>query len=233
MMEEQLHSRIPEPEFMDPDEVRHFMRNNEVIFGPDRQYELVLEWIKNSGVRNGMKILDIGCGTANIAIYMAMFLPRSTIMAVDGDQRMVDRAKMLVDRYHLNHRVIVRKAHLPNDRPLERHEYFDFVFSRSTLHHFAESQSFWNAIRDNVKPSGAIMVYDLQRPESEVRAQELVHDSTVPEGLRSAYFASFMSAYRIEEVVLQIRQTGLGGMRILDFGGHHLLVYRRHSGARI
>jgi cyclopropane fatty-acyl-phospholipid synthase-like methyltransferase len=228
-MEDHLLDRVPEPEFMSSDEVLHFIRNNEMIFGPDKQHELVLEWIVNSGIQNGMKILDIGCGTANLSIYMALFLPKSIIVAIDGDDRMVGRAKALVDHCCLSHRVIVRKAHIPHERFLEKQEYFDFVFSRSTLHHFAESQAFWKTIKENVKPDGAIMVYDLQRPEDETKAQELAQKFNSPEGLRSAYFASYMSAYRFEEVVTQIQQAGLKGTRILDFGGHHLLVYRKHT----
>jgi len=138
--------RIPEPELMDEKEaalaydaadfsqpheafVDHFAR----LF-PDFQTGLVL---------------DLGCGTGDIAMRFATRYPKTTVIALDGARAMLEIAKLNITQYHLNDRIQLVHAYLPMKGlalPL-----FDAVICNSLLHHLANPLILWQTIAKNTK----------------------------------------------------------------------------------
>lgn len=202
--------RVPELAMMAAQEEMQYIRNNAFLFDT---HPLVREFVDLCpGFPDGpVKILDIGCGVANMAAQFALAVPEAAIVGVDTSPTMVSHGRLLVDHFGLGQRVSVRLAHLPDGDFGEPPNSFDLVFARSVLHHFADPMGFWEVVRRYSKPDAALFVLDLLRPPSAARLNELVwqrfEDNMSP--IRQAYHMSLLASHTLDEVVAQLEAAGL------------------------
>lgn len=58
-------------------------------------------------IREGARVLDLGCGPGRLAIPLASGLPSATVIGVDISRRMLDKARALRDGYQLENCVLL------------------------------------------------------------------------------------------------------------------------------
>ncbi len=176
-------------------------------------------------VAPGSKVLDLGCGPADISIRFARAHPGVEVHGVDGAPAMLQEGERLLARAGLAGRVRLVHGVLPGCRPPSPP--YDVLISNSLLHHLPDPQVLWQAILCWGRPGGRVFVMDLLRPESRQEALRLVdrYAAGEPEILRRDFFHSLLAAWRPEEVRLQLRRAGLGHLAVERVSDRHLIVY--------
>ena len=214
--------RIPEPELMDdPEQVRAYAAAD--FSEPHRAF--VERFAQCFPRHRPRRVLDLGCGAADITIRFARAYPGCELTGVDGAPAMLELAREAITRVDLDHRAHLRAVRLP-DTMLAQHA-FDTVISNSLLHHLVDPQVLWRAVVDSAAPGAAVFIMDLRRPDTREQAGRLVQEysGNEPEILRRDFFNSLLAAYRPEEIAAQLACANLSCLRVEAVGDRHVVVY--------
>ncbi len=174
------------------------------------------------------RVLDLGCGPADISLRFAHAFPGTEVHALDGSEAMLDHARRALERTpELAPRVQLLCTTLPsadiNDGA------YDIVLSNSLLHHLHDPAVLWETIKGAAKREATVLVMDLFRPPSMAAAAALVaaHAGSAPEVLRRDFHNSLLAAFTPEEVEEQLIIVGLAQLRVERVSDRHLTVSGR------
>jgi SAM-dependent methyltransferase len=214
--------RIPEPELMDD------LEQARAYAGADfsEPHQAFVERFAQCFPRHRpRRVLDLGCGAADVTIRFARAHPGCDLTGVDGAPAMLALAQEAVTRAGLADRVQLREVRLP-DKTLAQHA-FDTLISNSLLHHLADPQVLWRAVADCAEPGAAVFIMDLRRPDTREQAGRLVQEYSAnePEVLRRDFFNSLLAAYRPGEIAAQLARIDLSGLQVEAVGDRHVVVY--------
>lgn len=174
------------------------------------------------------RMLDLGCGPADIPIALADAYRKIEIEAVDGAEAMLVLARAAVAaEAAVSDRITLHQRRLPTtDLPAG---HYDALLSNSLLHHLQDPQDLWLTLAHCARPGARVLVMDLKRPDSELAADILVetHALDAPEVLRRDFHNSLLAAYTPDEVRGQLHQAGLDGLEVLEVSDRHLAVMGR------
>lgn len=207
--------RVLEPELMDtPEEALAYdvMDHREVnrIFVDD-----LLEALgpQIQGASSMLKILDLGAGTAQIPIELCHSTSRTSVVAVDAADHMLQLARRNIEVAGLNDRITLLLADAKQS--LGDDNLFDCVMSNSIIHHLPEPLSCLTEAIRATKPGGRLFFRDLVRPESEAELDRLVelyapHAESSPQAnhQRLLFAASLHAALTLSEVRDLVCQLG-------------------------
>ena len=178
------------------------------------------------------RVLDLGCGPADISIRFARAFPNCEVEGVDGADEMLAYGIKVVAAAGLSKRIELWHCYLPNIE-LEQQQ-FDAVISNSLLHHLKDPMTLWQTIRACAKQNsdaGAdvgtpVFVMDLMRPKNEVEVAHLVDQYVAdePDVLRHDFYHSLFAAYRVNEVRAQLDVAGLNTLTVEAVSDRHLVV---------
>lgn len=231
-MSRPLSARIPEPALMD-DHVQA-RAYSEADFGVPHQafVDTVVERFGDlvdlpTVLGRPGRLLDLGCGPADVTVRLARALPGWRVDGVDGAAAMLafGRTRVAVagldDRVHLHHRLLP-DPYLPVAT-------YDLVVATSVLHHLDHPSVLWHAAARSARPGAVIAVHDLRRPATTGEAAALVerHAADEPDVLRHDFLHSLYAAYTIDEVREQLRAAELDHATVEPVGDRHLLVTGR------
>jgi len=105
-------------------------------------------------------ILEVGCGPGHLATQLAQ-IPGATVTATDIDPKMIERAVANAERtlpVAAQPRFEAADvAHLPFED-----DSFDLVVSTFSMHHWADPEAGLAEIARVLKPSGAVLIWDLE-----------------------------------------------------------------------
>ncbi len=174
------------------------------------------------------RLLDLGCGPADIPLTLVHRHPTLQIDALDGAQAMLDlaREKLAADTA-AGKRVHLMCEYLPC--PHLREQSYDIVASNSLLHHLVDPAVLWQTVARCARPGASVMIMDLARPASELAVDALVETYAMgePEVLRRDFRHSLFAAYTPVEVEEQLLAAGLHGFRVAMVSDRHLAVSGR------
>ena len=121
-----------------------------------RRAEFHLMWPAKQP-RAGLEILIAGCGTSQAARY-ALREPDARIVAIDVSDTSLRHTRELQRKYNLEN---LELHQLPIERVHEFGRSFDLVVCTGVLHHLSDPDCGLRALRDVLRPSGAmrLMVY--------------------------------------------------------------------------
>ena len=175
---------------------------------------LIEEFQRHFGKLRQGRVLDLGCGTADIAVRLAAACPDITVVGIDGSPAMLELGRGYVQANDLAARVELRLAYLPH-AGLEIGR-FDAVVANSLLHHLADPADLWRTIRSCAQPGAPVMVVDLIRPADPEEARALVemHAGRGHPLVQQDFFNSLCAAYTVEEVRHQLHEEGLTEMQV-------------------
>ncbi|MDT8408556.1 MAG: class I SAM-dependent methyltransferase [Wenzhouxiangellaceae bacterium] len=202
-----LLTRVPEPELMDSAEQVAAYAGADFNESNQAFVDHLIDCCQPQPSHG--RLLDLGCGPADICIRLAQALPGWTIEGIDAGANMLASARSRVADAGLAKRIVLREVHLPD--PLLAQQDFNCVVSNSLLHHLPDPQTLWQSIAQAAAPDAWVQVMDLQRPQNPAQAHALVEQyaGAEPEVLRLDFHNSLNAAWRVDEVRDQLRQAGL------------------------
>lgn len=173
------------------------------------------------------RVLDLGCGPADIALRFARAYRRCTVLGVDAADAMLRHGRAAAAGAGLTERVSLVRGYLPEVRLPARD--FDTVISNSLLHHLRDPQSLWATLAASAAPGAAVFVMDLMRPADRAAAQALVadHAGGEPEILKRDFYHSLLAAYTRDELRAQLARAGLGEFKVQAVSDRHLIAWGR------
>lgn len=214
--------RFPEPELMDdPGQAEAYAMAD---FSEPHQAFVSHFARLFPGFRSG-RVLDLGCGAADVTIRFARAYPEATLEGVDGAQAMLALGRAAAEKSGVGGRVALRLLRLPDARLAGSG--YDAIISNSLLHHLADALVLWRTVAAAGRPGAPVLAMDLLRPVSEDAARKLVeaHAADAPPILQRDFFNSLRAAYRPEEVTAQLGAAGLGRFRVDVVSDRHWLAW--------
>ena len=193
--------RVLEPELMeDARQARAYARADFA----DVNQGFVDRFLEGSPDLVAGRVLDCGCGPADIPIRMARARPGITVAAVDGSAAMLREAQQAIAAAGTMGRVRLLRARI-QDLPF-RAQSFDAVISNSLLHHLRHPGVFWREVLRMGQPRAAVMVMDLVRPESPILARDIVDAAAGDEDplLKEDFYRSLLASFTVAEVRAQL-----------------------------
>lgn len=215
--------RIPEPDLMDDDEQARayaFADFEEPHEGFVRAFQRAFPDVTAPG-----RVLDLGCGPADVCVRFARAFPTCRVDGVDGAEAMLRYGRERLAREGLAERITLHRAYLPHDE-LAAGAY-DVVLSNSLLHHLEDPAVLWQAVRRTASAGARVFIMDLMRPADEETALAFVdtYAKGEPAVLQKDFHASLLAAYTLEEVREQLAAAGLAELQVKAESDRHLLVY--------
>jgi ubiquinone/menaquinone biosynthesis C-methylase UbiE len=173
------------------------------------------------------RVIDLGCGSADISIRFAKAFPECRIDAVDGAEQMLKQAKSVLRNAHLQGRISLIKTTLQEMR-LPRDDYA-VIICNSLLHHLHDPGVLWNCIK-NIAGESIVFIMDLMRPQTMQDVERLVdvYAAKEPEILRRDFHHSLCAAFRPEEIKTQLIDAKLEELKVEIVSDRHLNIYGRY-----
>ncbi len=218
--------RRPEPELMEGAE-QAFAYAQADFSESNGLFIKLLERLE-PGPLKAARVLDLGCGPADIVIRFLRAYPQAQCDALDGSAAMLEHARSALEQLPgLVPRCRLLCHSLPCDELPRTH--YDVILSNSLLHHLHDPQVLWRTVREVAKPGALVLVMDLMRPASAGWAEALVatYMADAPEVLRSDFRNSLFAAFEPQEVVEQLRDAGLAELEVGVVSDRHLAVSGR------
>jgi 2-polyprenyl-3-methyl-5-hydroxy-6-metoxy-1,4-benzoquinol methylase len=174
---------------------------------------------------HGGRMIDLGCGPADISIRFARAFPDATIVGVDASGAMLEFGRRHIAQAGLESRITLEKRLLPDPAMATRS--FDAVVCNSLLHHIADPLTLWGTVKACAKPGSPVFVVDLLRPSDEETAIRLVdrHAADAPSVLRRDFLASLHAAYTLDEVRGQLVKAGLADFALDQTDELHFIAW--------
>ena len=215
-------NRVLEPEVMaDPRQALAYARAN---FG-DVNQRFVDGLLSRYPELARARVIDLGCGSADIPLRLAAALPDAQVVAIDASLAMLAHGQETTRGRRL--RVGLVGARLPWLPFADRG--FDAVISNSLLHHLAQPAVLWSDVRRLLDSGGVVHVMDLFRPGSVDEAHAVVEAAAGDEDaiLKDDFFNSLLAAFTPDEVREQLATAGLGHLECVVISERHVLVTGR------
>jgi cyclopropane fatty-acyl-phospholipid synthase-like methyltransferase len=197
--------RILEPELMDDPKQAEayahadFAEENQGFV--DRFKEYFPEFLQG-------RVLDFGCGPADIPIRFATLYPACHIIGIDASAPMIQLGEQAVKQAGLADRITLRCERFEE---IAGARIIDAAISNSLLHHLPNPLQFWQKLRQLVKSGAPVLVMDLLRPDSPEAAQAIVdqYAANEPDILRRDFYNSLLAAFTEDEIGAQLARMNL------------------------
>jgi len=130
------------------------------LLGADRERAVAIEY---AGLKNGDKVLDIGCGTGTLAVLIKRLYPQVEVAGLDPDPKALGRARRKAERAD----VAVQFEQGFADKMNHGSASFDVVLSSFMFHHLKpeEKVGTLREVRRVLKPGGRLLLLDFDVPE--------------------------------------------------------------------
>ena len=197
--------RVLEPELMDdPEQARAYARADfagENQWFVDRFREYFPDFTEG-------RVLDLGCGPADIPLRFVKLYPACRVIGVDASAPMIQLGEQAVKQAGLAARITLRCERFEE---IAGANIAEAAISNSLLHHVPNPLQFWHKLRQLVKPGSPVLVMDLLRPESPEEAWAIVDRYAVgePEILQRDFYNSLLAAFTEDEVTSQLARMNL------------------------
>jgi ubiquinone/menaquinone biosynthesis C-methylase UbiE len=172
-------------------------------------------------------VVDVGTGTARIAIELARAAPGCRIVATDLAEQMLIVARRNVESAGLGDRIALLRVDAKGSA-LESAS-FDAVISNSIVHHIPEPRSVFAEMLRLRAPGGLLFVRDLERPSSDRALAELVrtYASEDTPRQRALFEASLRAALTVDEVAEIAASFGLDRRAVTRTSDRHWTLVDR------
>lgn len=120
--------------------------------------------VDQAGIRPGYRILEIGCGTGNLALLVKRLCPGAEVVGLDPDPKALARAKRKAERKGL---ALDLGRGFAEELPYADAS-FDRVLSAFMFHHLGpdEKAETLSEVRRVLKPGGSLHLLDLVEEET-------------------------------------------------------------------
>ncbi len=211
--------RVPEPELMD--DLAQAQAYASADFAEVNQ-GFTSTFLEHFPAFRSGRLLDLGCGPADIPIRLCQALPKLHITAVDGAANMLKLGQDAAQAAGVQDRLQLVHAYLPAPLPGP----FDALISNSLLHHLPDPHVLWDSVARHSAPGAPILVMDLRRPPDAEAAKALVQQYAdgEPDLLRRDFLLSLHAAFTVPEIEAQLARAGLSHLQVSTPSDRHVLV---------
>ncbi|RMH22387.1 MAG: class I SAM-dependent methyltransferase [Gammaproteobacteria bacterium] len=174
--------------------------------------------------RKSEKVMDLGCGPADITVRFAKAFPQTRIIGLDGAEEMLKLGENRLQTSGLSHRITL----IQDTLPLHDSSYpCDTLISNSLLHHLLDPMTLWETIVNICEKGSTLFIMDLMRPDDELTARQMVtqYAAKEPEILQQDFYHSLLAAYTPAEIEVQLDKAGLTHLQIEAVSDRHLIVH--------
>ncbi|MCD0463426.1 class I SAM-dependent methyltransferase [Roseiconus lacunae] len=212
--------RTLEPEAMDAaEEVREYEKMNHEAVNNAFVDDL------KAGGPVGPKVMDLGCGTGEIAILLCQRLEDVQVMGVDLSVEMLEAARIEIELGGVQGRVFLEHA---DCKSLDHFEpgSSDTVISNTVLHHIADPEPFLRCAVHVLAPGGRLFLRDLVRPADEASVEALValHGEGETEYAQQLLRQSLHAALTIAEIQELAQPLGIPASAINATSDRHWTI---------
>jgi ubiquinone/menaquinone biosynthesis C-methylase UbiE len=124
--------------------IRRWLQNPRKILGPY--------------IKEGMTVLDVGCGPGFFTIEMARMVGKSgRVIAADMQEGMLQKVKEKIKKTELEERILLHKC---GENNIRVSELVDFVMMFYMVHEVPNKEHFFNEIRAILKPNGQVLIVE-------------------------------------------------------------------------
>lgn len=160
-------------------------------------------------VREGLKTVDLGCGTGELTRKLADRLPNCQMWGIDNSPEMLSRAvKQAREGVRFELQTVEDFAAASDE--------WDLIFSHATLHWIADHRTLMPALMAKVRPGGQIAV---QMPSNFNHiAQRLVVDIALEEPFRTALngFVRYSPVLPIDDYAEMLFAAGFENISVFE-----------------
>lgn len=171
------------------------------------------------------RVLDLGCGPADVSVRFARVYPHCHIDAVDGAAAMLHYARQRIHHSNLLNRISLIHESLPSTIKLR--DQYPVIISNSLLHHLADPSTLWDTVAVKCAAGGSVFIMDLMRPASLEQAKRFVeiYASKEPEILQHDFYYSLLASHRPDEIKLQLADADLDWLQVKAITDRHLIIF--------
>jgi len=129
----------------------------------DDAEDIMLEiYCKRSKIKDGMNILDIGCGWGSLSLYLAKKYPNSKITGVSNSSSQKEFINSLASKRGLKNLTIITK----DINEFDTKDDFDRIISIEMFEHTKNTKKLMNLINDWLKPEGLFFMHVFAHKEN-------------------------------------------------------------------
>jgi ubiquinone/menaquinone biosynthesis C-methylase UbiE len=211
--------RVTEPELMDDEQ--QSLAYAQADFSTSNQ--LYVDSLVRDFPDHLRRVVDIGCGPADVVIRLAKAAPQASITALDGSAPMIALGRTAARAAGVDTRITLLHSRIPGPPPASHA--FEAVLSKDLLHHLPDPGVLWNEVIRLGRPGAAVYVMDLVRPDSEDTARAMVQEGAGSEHpiLQHDFYQSLLAAFTMDEVRAQVAAAGLD-LTVSPIGVRHMLI---------
>jgi ubiquinone/menaquinone biosynthesis C-methylase UbiE len=216
-------ARIESAELETPDEIDAFIDSRTLEY-PTKIEDAFVERALGLGLDGGM-ILDVGTRVGLIPLKILWQNQNFYAIGLDASGAMIERARETAAAWGLEDRAFFQVGDARKMRL--KTAYFDLVICDSTLHMFEEPLSVLHEINRVLKPKGALLIRDLQRP-SRLQMKRKIEEHAGRYGARMRHHvaAALRAAFTRDEIEGLIEASGLERLRFVSTDEDHFLIER-------
>ncbi|MBT4267483.1 MAG: class I SAM-dependent methyltransferase [Deltaproteobacteria bacterium] len=124
--------------------IRRWLQNPKKILGPY--------------IKEGMTVLDLGCGPGFFSIEMAQMVGKSgRVIASDLQEGMLQKVRAKIEGTELQQRI---NLHQCKENKIGLTDNADFVLAFFMLHEVSDQEGLFNEIRTILKPTGHLLIVE-------------------------------------------------------------------------
>ena len=217
-------SRIASPEEDSLEDIHAFMESRALEYPSQLEDDFVKRAL-SLGVESGM-VLDVGARVGLIPLKILWQNENFYAIGIDRSAAMIERARETANAWELGDRAFFQVGDARRMR--FKKAYFDLVVSDCSLHRFDDAGAVLAEINRVLKPRGALLIRDFQRPAwwsigKRVDQQNARHGGQ----MRAQFEAAMRAAYSPMELGQALRESGLLGTQIVDTDSNYVMIERR------
>ena len=176
------------------------------------------------GVEGGM-ILDVGTRVGLIPLKILWQNENFYAIGMDQSTAMIERARETAAAWNLGDRAFFQVGDARKMR--FKTAYFDLVISDSSLHVFDNPISVLAEINRVLKPKGALLIRDFERPSRFEMGRRIAECSErYGERMRQYIETAMRAAFTRAEIEEIVRRAAIERAQVIEFEDHYMIVER-------
>jgi ubiquinone/menaquinone biosynthesis C-methylase UbiE len=216
-------ARVESPELQTAEDIDAFIECRALEY-PTRLEDELVQRALGLGVDAGM-ILDVGTRVGLIPLKILWQNENFYAIGMDRSSAMVDRARETATAWELDDRAFFQVGDARKMRL--KTAYFDLVICDSTLHCFEDPLSVLSEINRVLKPKGALLIRELQRP-SRLNMAKAIKELAGRYGnpMRQHVETALRAAFTRGELEQLVRESRIERAKVVAVDEYHLVVER-------
>ena len=121
----------------------------------DAEIKMLDMYIERCEIKDGLSVLDLGCGWGSVTLYLAQKFPHSTFTCISNSETQINYIKNIVDEKQLEN-VIATKSDINEFNPQEK---FDRIISIEMFEHMNNLQELLRRISLWMTPDAILFIH--------------------------------------------------------------------------